>query len=1124
MSGQSTNQPPAIIDLRGGGDVQASEFVAGAGGSSDTLATSKGQPTVYALVPSQNNAIAAFDINFTAAQSATQGGDPYPLAGTQVYLSGGGGIAAGTYTLYPGHYATLPGALRLVDYVSNLGVNIASGTTLPDGSVLVSGYYTQSTMPGTRSSGSEVFEVQTSAVWQQYSQYTLTSGNSYNFAAQNHQATSTTTPPPLPIDAGRLAVVAQQQLILEGTALTQPGVDSSGNVGRGGELDVSANQIAVVNGTANAPAGYVGVDVNQLDSLNFESILIGGLRTAQANGTTLITPAASSVIVDTQGVAFTAPEILLVATATPQTQVINNQSVLIAGGTYTPNFQVTTASSSIVIKSGSVIDTTGGVQSSYTRNYVYAGSTASSNVTAQSIATALGGTLDSTGTVINGANITYFLNAANGSPINQLLPLYGGGGGALFVATSDPNVTVTGPTGTAPSVLTVNFGNFSVFPVIGSIKLPAGDTSNVTIEAGVTISTNTLSLQATAPSNAVVIEQPVGSAAATKIQAERVNLTAQNVGLGNGASGALALSADALASQFASVQELTLKAYNGNITFFNSLSFGGSLQSLTLDAPALVGSSTVANTVANADINAPNATVTILNSSGLATAPSGSGTGTLSIEAATIDFGGGVQTIAGFTQVDLTASNQIFLAGSGALTLGASGATPVNLSIATPNILVGGATATGTGSQFTLTTFGNVTIAPTGAIGGPAASSQIGGNFALTAASIDDSGTIQAQAGTLSLEATTGNLTLENGAWIAAGGYAKTLIDTTTYVSGGTVSLQADQGNVVTMPTSTIDVSQPAGGLGYGGAINVTATLGTASLQGQLLATGYAGNAAAGVASRGGSFSLISAGAVALDPLADLLLDGGITGTINIHTLSGNLQLSEGHTLAAGSITLTADDTTWNSTNSYGQVIIGGTIESGCTATFCNSAAGGQVALYGYNAVVLQPTAQVVASTTNADQLGGNVTLGLGWNAQGYIDLQSGSTINVSGGSAGGLSGGTVYLRAPLITGTAYQQGSVRILGLNSNIVGARSFSVEDYITVSTETDIGLPSLSWNGVIDPLNNSAFTNAIAQFVEGTLTGNGVSYGFDGAVAMLTQPAVTAMLQNSPGAQINLLPGI
>jgi len=1112
----------STTNLSGGGDVVAGEFVAGTGGTRDTLATASGQPTVYALLPSRNDPVAALDINFTAALSASQAGDPYPLAGTQITISGGGGIPAGTYTLYPGHYAILPGALRVVDYGSNLGRNIVSGTTLQDGTVLVSGNYTQSTNAATRSAGSELFAIQTGSVWRQYSEYNVTSGNSY---FPKHS--STTTPSPLPIDAGRLGVVAQQQILLSGTVLTQPGTDSSGNVGRGGQLDVSGSQVAVVNGTGNAPAGYVGLDVNELNAFNFESILIGGQRSDQANGTTTITPTASSVVIDTGGVAFTAPEILLVAGATPpQTQTVN-QSFSIAGGTFTTNFQVsTTGGGQVVVKSGSVIDTVSGVQSSYGRNYVYANPASAAATSAQAIATALGGTLDSTGTHITGANIFSFFTGS-GTPLSNVsLPLYSGGLGAVFMATSNPKNTITGPTGTSTPALTIDFADISAGPVIGSLTLPAGNTSNVTIEAGTRVSTTTLSLQASGPSNAIALNKPVNGAAAAVIQAKQLNLTAQTIGLGNGATGALALSADTLQTTLASVQGLTLKAYNGNIAFASGVAFAPTLQNLTLDAPALLGS--------GADVNiSAGASVTLVNHSAIAGAASVPSTGgTLTIEAAEIDLGGGVQTIGGFSQVNWTASKQILLAGSGAMTLGGSGAAPVNLSMTTPDLLVGGATASGTGSQFILTTLGNVSIArPAGASANPGSSSQIGGNFALKAASIDVSGTIQAQAGTLGLEATTGDLTLENGAWIAAGGYAKTLVDATQYVAGGKVSLQADLGNVVTMAASTIDVSQPVGGQGYGGVINVTATAGSAKLSGQLLAAGYAGNPQGGVASRGGSFNLFSNGAIELDPLADLLFAGGVTGGISVRTQTGNLQLSAGHTLRANTVTLTADDITWTSSVQNGQVIIGGLIETGCTVTYCNGQAGGQVGLYGSNAVVLQSTASIVASTKQAGQLGGDIKLGTGWNASGYIDLQSGAKMDVSGVGNGG-NGGTVYLRAPLVTGHAYQEGTVKILGLDANITGARKFSLEDYATVSTESGVGLPNVSWNGVLDPANNPAFTNAVAQFVQGTLTGldsagKVVSYGFNGAVAQLTQSKIFADLQNNKnnqGAAVEFLPGV
>src|SRR5262249_34063160 len=146
-------------------------------------------------------------------------GDNVPLPGTQITLDGGGGIPAGSYTLYPAHYATLPGAMRVVVYSNdNTGKNLASGTKLPDGTVLVTGQYTQSTTPGKQSSGQTVFAVQTNSVWQEYSEYSFNSANTYFTQQATKQGG---IPPRLPMDAGRLAVIAQQSIVFDGIALTQ---------------------------------------------------------------------------------------------------------------------------------------------------------------------------------------------------------------------------------------------------------------------------------------------------------------------------------------------------------------------------------------------------------------------------------------------------------------------------------------------------------------------------------------------------------------------------------------------------------------------------------------------------------------------------------------------------------------------------------------------------------------------------------------------------------------------------------------------------------------------------------------------------------------------------------------
>lgn len=1121
-----TRSDGSTIDLRGGGDLQAMEWFPGKGGSRDTLTTTPSGQTVYALLPSQSAAVSAFDIQFTAARNAATGntiaaGDVDLLAGTQITIAGGNGIPAGTYTLYPAHYATLPGALRVVYYGDNTGRNIPTGTTLPDGTVLVSGHYTQSTSLGKQSSGNSLFAVQTSAVWQQYSEYAFNRANSYFTQLAAKQGT---TVPRLPMDAGRLSVVAQQSILLAGIALTQPGQDSSGNTGRGGELDISAPQMAVIGHDQfvenDIPTGFVGLDVTQING--FESVLIGGKRSDTATGT-LITPTASTVVVDTHGEAFTAPEILLVAAVAKPGQLQTIPQALTTGngqglGVEDQIFAPASNSGTVRIASGSVIVTTGIVHAGAGRNYYFAtpaSDFAGSNgktTTAQDFATALGGKIDATGTVITGADISkldYFVKNADGSFVtNPDGSIYRNAGtiapgdlanlqnysyqttglGALFVATNDTSLKVSGPTGVAPASLTIQFKQSSdpkaAGAINGSLLLPA-DAGHLTIETGVSITSKAVTLQATASTNAIVVNS-------ADLHLQQLNVTARTIGLGSPAP-VTDKSVALYNQQFADVQAMSLKALSGVITVYGDYN-PGSVSKLTLDAAAIVRADSGGS--ANVSVTGDSSSITLVNTgaANAATSPASLGGASLNFNATDIVLGGGSQTMLGYSQVNLVAADKVLVAGPGSLTLGA-GTDVVDFNVAAQSILVAGATSTGGGS-FAVSTRGHIVVADIlqrqPDLSRPADSAETGGNLSLTGANIVIGTLIQAQAGTITLEATTGDVSLAPGAYLAAGGFTKTLVDVDTYLSGGKIVLKADAGNVSTDKLSVIDVAQSTGGFGYGGEIDVTA-LGDA-------VTGLGGNATlAGVLrgeggpGLGGRFKLDIKGAADLTALADNLLTGGVTGAIDIHTRTGNLELSQGHTLKANAITLTADDASWDNadtTKQFGQAIIEGTVDArgyGGSTLDGTGQAGGQVAIYGANQVKLAATGVIDASTTHADERGGDVTVGIGWSAKGNILLQTGTQINVSGGTKGGLSGGTVTFRAP-------RDGNkdVKIWAIDGNgtvlktidatndvadrtkigIIGARSVTVDGFVTFDTKANdsasgIGGSSLGWHGIIDP---------------------------------------------------------
>lgn len=1090
----------STIDTRGGGDLQAMEWIQGKGGSRDTLAATPSGQTVYALVPTYNNPVAAYDIHFATSRSLDAGqtfkaGDAYPLAGQQIYLDGSNGVPAGTYTLYPGHYATLPGALRVVDYGSNLGRNVPSGTTLPDGTMLVSGHYTQSARPGAHSSGSELFAIQSSSVWRQYSEYSFSTANSYFTDKANHDGVAI---PRLPVDAGRIAVVAQQQLLLGATELSAPAAG-----GRGGELDISSDKLAVLSSSVNpqsfTAAGYVVVASEQLAS--FESVLIGGLRSDTSKGT-MITGTASDLAVDTPD-GLSAPEIMLVTQPGTTQQTVSSSFQVNANGTWydgTTQFSALApkGTGTISIATGSVITTNGVVHTGAGRNF-YVASNPSSGTTAAQVAAALGGTLDSTGTVITGADINKLPVSvpgvySNGTPPSAaVLSGYSTPGlGALFVVSQDSTVSVTGP---SASPLTIQFttlasSNNPVRSADGSsgpatITLPGGNTGRIEIESGAHITTNAVFMQATATTNNIILNKPVAAnpnLPAATITANQGKIVGRIIAIGASASDSVILSQTNLA-QLGGVKNLTLAATSGDITFHGSDLVQAAMQSLTLDARAVTGVG------GNTRIEV-GGTVNLLNSGGATGTSAQAGlSGTLGIAAADIVFGGGAQTIAGFSQVNFTASDKVLFSGQGGLTLG-TGSDVVGLQMVTPLVSVGANTAKGGGS-FVLATSGIVNIGDaanaSARTGAPADSGDTGGSLTIRGGSVSVGGfvdaqnnqhtgnVIQAQAGSVTLEATTGDVTLDNNAYVSARGYARTLVDTVTYLPGGKVVLKADAGNVLTRDASVIDVAQPDGGMGYGGQIQILATTGQASVFGNIYGKGGNG--------LGGSFLIDTnrlqvdssqpfTKQVMLDPLADKLLAGGFTGAIDIHNRTGNLILSQGHTLKANSITLTADDPTWTGDDlsaAFGRVIIAGTLDAsgyaGKTADGTGQA-GGQVRLYGANEVTLDTTGLIDASTAHSDERGGDVTIGISWNAStnGGIYLNQGSVIDVHGGTKGGLSGGTVLLRAP-----NDGNNDVNIAPIAGKIIGARDVTIESFVSFSTNGQGGIDAsgLGWNGILDP---------------------------------------------------------
>lgn len=344
----------ATIDLSGGGDLQAEEWVPGTGGTRDLLSqynvsfaasssgvavpVNVGGGNVYAILPGAQSPVAAYDPVF--AQTLQPSTNPNGSASTttksigvgsaalnsavgeSVYLSGVPGLPAGFYTLLPAKYATLPGAYRVTVSSDTGAVTPGASQTLPDGTVAVAGYLGNA-LDGSRSTTPTLFDVQSGAVWQQYSQYTLTSANSF-FPPLAASAGNVT--PPLPMDGGQLVLAATQGLTLGATLKTAAAAG-----GAPAEVDIASQAIQIVgNGEAALP-GYLQISADQLDALDAGSLLIGGKRTQTSSGIT-IDPIATSVVVSNDAAdPLTGPEVILVSANTLQ---VDSGSVIAAQGSY----------------------------------------------------------------------------------------------------------------------------------------------------------------------------------------------------------------------------------------------------------------------------------------------------------------------------------------------------------------------------------------------------------------------------------------------------------------------------------------------------------------------------------------------------------------------------------------------------------------------------------------------------------------------------------------------------------------------------------------------------------------------------------------------------------------------
>ena len=321
--------PNAKIDVSGGGDLYAYEWIAGTGGSRDVLNPTLGTYS-YAILPTLGSKYAPIDYQYDA-------GSNIPV-GQEIYLQSVPGIAAGYYALLPARYALLPGAYAVRLVTPSSDVVPGSAVRQPDGSYLAAGRFA---VAGTDviDSRTSTFEIASGAVVRTQSEYGETYANAFFNAAA---VAAKGTPVNLPADAGQLQLASSGTMQLDGAFGFSPaqfvsGKDAKGNsimrTGAGGIASVEAPQIEVVEAGAT-PDGSLQISAGALNQLGASTLILGGSASASATGRNISVLASSVKIANTAADSLQAPEIILAATQ--QIELAAGSSVEASGSASKP--------------------------------------------------------------------------------------------------------------------------------------------------------------------------------------------------------------------------------------------------------------------------------------------------------------------------------------------------------------------------------------------------------------------------------------------------------------------------------------------------------------------------------------------------------------------------------------------------------------------------------------------------------------------------------------------------------------------------------------------------------------------------------------------------------------------
>ncbi len=280
------------VDIRGGGDLYAYRWISGNGGTRDILASQD----AFAVIPGYGFDYAPYAPFNDDSAAVNLGGEAGYVntklkVGDQITLADSRDLPGGTYTLLPARYALLEGGIL----ITPMGGAPVSSTQTAEGTQLVSGYISNN-LDESRKGATSItrYEIANAKVFRERAEYQDLLANTF---LRESAIAKEFTVPRLSIDSGYVSFSSTTDMSLEGRVNSEPATG-----GKGGLIDINSTSAILINRNGKGGSeGQLVLESSQLNQFGAESLLVGGLRTSGADGTSLTVNSGSLTLDNKRG-------------------------------------------------------------------------------------------------------------------------------------------------------------------------------------------------------------------------------------------------------------------------------------------------------------------------------------------------------------------------------------------------------------------------------------------------------------------------------------------------------------------------------------------------------------------------------------------------------------------------------------------------------------------------------------------------------------------------------------------------------------------------------------------------------------------------------------------------------